>query len=54
MGIKGMFGPKYLKIFIIHEHHMAPTLEEIIHKSAGITTYSKLDVQMFLEHIPHT
>ena len=38
-----MLGPKDLNKAIIREHYKAPNLEEISHKLAGATIFSKLD-----------
>ena len=44
---------KDLNKAIIHEHHKAPTLDEIAHKLASLGTYSKLDAKIEWEHISH-
>ena len=38
-------GPRELNKVIIREHYKAPTLEEISHKLAGATAFSKLDAE---------
>ena len=40
-----MFRPKRSNKVIIREHYKAPTLEEISHKLAGATVFSKLDAK---------
>jgi hypothetical protein len=43
--IRMCLDPKDLNAAIIREHYKAPTLQEITHKLAGATVFSKLDAQ---------